>query len=322
MIKLAILDDFQDVALSFADWDRIAADVELTVFQDHLADQGAVAERLKHFDAVLMIRERTPFPATLIEQLPNLKLLVTTGMQNASIDLVAAATHGVMVCGTRSVSHPTPELTWGLILSLSRHLPIETSNMRQGRWQTTIGTDLCGKVLGVVGLGRLGTPVAKIGLAFGMNVVAWSPNLTEERARAVGVHRMDKDGLFSQSDVITIHMPLSRRSRNLVGAVDLRRMKPTAFIINTSRGPIIDESGLLDALRRGAIAGAGLDVYGIEPLPADDPLRALENVVLTPHLGYVTEDNYRLNFADALENVEAWLAGTPVRVIELNSVRG
>lgn len=272
--------------------------------------------RLASFDAVLMIRERTPFPASLIEQLPNLKLLITTGMRNNSIDVGAAQKRDVVVCGTRSVNHPTPELTWGLILSLCRHIPLEFRNMRSGRWQTTIGRDLAGKVLGIVGLGRLGTPVAQVGLAFGMDVAAWSPNLTVERAGAVGARCVTKEELFSKSDIVTIHMPLSDRSAGLVAAEDLRRMKSTAYLINTSRGPIVDETALIEALREGGIGGAGLDVYGVEPLPADHPLRTIDNVLLTPHLGYVTEENYRLNFSDAVDNVEAWLSGNPIRIIE------
>ena len=316
MTKLAILDDYQNVVLNLADWERLPDDIEITVFNDHLMDESDVGERLAEFEIVLMIRERTPFPGSLIGKLPKLKLLMTTGLHNASIDVAAATAAGITVCGTGSLNNSTPELTWGLILSLFRSIPREDRNVREGRWQTTIGRGLKQSVLGIVGLGRLGTPVAEVGLAFGMNVIAWSPNLTQKRADEVGVTCVSKAELFSQADVITIHMPLSDRSRGLIGAEDLERMKPTGYLVNTSRGPIVDEDALLERLRERAIAGAGLDVYGIEPLPVDHPIRAMENTVLTPHLGYVTEEAYRVNFAGAVENIEAWLKGEPLRVIE------
>lgn len=316
MTKLAILDDYQNAVRSLGDWDRLSGDIEITVFDDHIADEAAVAARLADFEIVLMIRERTRFPRKLIEKLPKLELLMTTGMYNNSIDMTAAAEKGVVVCGTRALNNSTPELTWGLILCLLRNIPLEDQNVRDGNWQTTIGRGVKQSVLGIVGLGRLGTPVAQVGLAFGMEVLAWSPNLTQERADEVGVRAVSKEELFSGSDIITIHMPLSDRSRGLIGAEDLGRMKTSAYLVNTSRAPIVDEAALLAALETGKIGGAGLDVYDVEPLPSDHPIRSMKNTVLTPHLGYVTEENYRVNFADAIENIEAWRAGSPVRVIE------
>ena len=313
-MRVAILDDYQGIALSTADWTSLAPAVSIHPFDQRIPSEE-LAERLRPFDAIVAMRERTPFPATLLEQLPSLKLLVTTGRRNAAIDVGAAAARGVVVCGTATLAMPPVELTWGLILSLARHLPRETAAMRQGRWQTTVGVGLHGKTLGVIGLGRLGTDVAKIGQAFGMQVIAWSQNLTRDRTDALGIEWVDKESLFQCSDVVTIHLVLSSRTRGIIGARELALMKRSAFLINTARGPIVDEGAVINALRRGVIAGAGLDVFDEEPLPTDHPLRQLENAVLTPHLGYVTTENYRLAYGQAVEDIRAFLAGSPVRVI-------
>ena len=311
MARIAVLDDYQRAAHGFADWSRLAGH-EVTFFHEPLDDPG---ETLAGFDVVCAMRERTAFPVELFDRLPNLRLLVTTGMRNAAIDMDAAAAHGVTLCGTEVPSTPTAELTWGLVLALARRIPVEDAGMRAGGWQTTVGVDLSGKTLGILGLGRLGSIVARYGAAFGMRLVAWSANLTAERAAECGAELVTKDELFSGSDVVTVHLVLSRRTRGLIGAHELGLMKPTALFVNTSRGPIVDEAALLDVLDRGAIAGAGLDVYDREPLPADHALRRAPNTVLTPHLGYVTEDTYRVFYGQTVEDVEAFLAGSPVRVI-------
>lgn len=315
MTRVAVLDDWQNVARRFADWSVLPNDVEVVVFNDHLRDVEPVAERLKDFEIVCIMRERTPFQRALFERLPKLRLLVTTGPRNASIDLEAAKERGVTVCGTSALGHPTAELTWGLILGLSRRIAFEDRAMREGRWQSTVGVDMKGKRLGVLGLGRLGSRVAAVGRALEMDVAAWSQNLTAERAAAVGAALVDKDELLATSDVVTLHLVLSPRTRGLIGAAELARMKPTALLVNTSRGPLIDEAALLAALRERRIAGAALDVYDVEPLPGDHPLRRLDNVLLTPHLGYVTEDTYRAFYRETVEAIGAFLAGAPVRVI-------
>ena len=315
MARVAILDDYQNVARRMADWASLLAGTEVVVFSDHLSDPGAVAARLADFDAVIAMRERTPFHRTLLERLPKLKLLVTTGMRNASIDVAAAVERKIVVCGTAGLPYPTAELTWGLILALFRHIPAEDHATREGRWQISCGLGLNGKTLGVVGLGGLGSRVAKIGRAFEMNVIAWSQNLTAARAAEIGATLVTKDDLLARSDVVSIHLVLSERTRKLFGAHELAQMKRTAFLINTSRGPIVNEAALVAALRQGKLAGAGLDVYNEEPLPLDHPLRNLPNTVITPHLGYVTEEGYRIFYGQALEDVKAWLAGEPVRVL-------
>ena len=315
MPRIAILDDYQDVALKLADWSKLPGGCDLVVFNDHLADENAIAERLESFEMVVLNRERTPFRRGLFELLPNLLLLVTFGLRNASIDVEAATEHGVTVCGTNTLGYPTSELTWGLILCLFRNLPGEIQAMREGAWQQTVGHSLRGKVLGVIGLGRLGVPVAKIGLAFGMEVIAWSPNLTDDRAREHGATLTSKAELFSRSDVITIHMPLSDRSRGIIAAEDIAQMKETAYLVNTSRGPLVDEPALISALEDNRIAGAGLDVFDVEPLPEAHPLRRMKNAVVTPHIGYVDEENYRTAFAGVIEVIQAWLDGKPIRVI-------
>jgi phosphoglycerate dehydrogenase-like enzyme len=314
MLELAILDDYQRVALSLADWNSLRDQVRITVFDQPLGADAAA--KLAPFDIVCMMRERTPFPRTLIEALPKLKLMTLTGGRSPSLDLEAASERGIVVSHTGYGStQSTAEMTWSLILAAARHLPLETAAMRSGGWQTTVGRVVDGQVLGLLGLGKLGSKVARIGQAFGMDVQAWSQNLTAEKAAEAGVRLVDKQTLFRTSDWVSIHLVLSDRSRGLVGAPELALMKPNAWIINTSRGPIIDEAALLAALEAGSIGGAGLDVYDKEPLPADHPLRRAPRTVLTPHLGFVTEDSYAVFYRDTVENVKAWLAGNPVRVM-------
>jgi phosphoglycerate dehydrogenase-like enzyme len=317
-MRLAILDDYQNVALSMADWDGLRPSLQIQTFRDTLKSEDAVAERLRDFEIVVAMRERTAFRRSLLERLPKLKLLVTTGMVNASIDKKAAAERGIIVSGTTSLRHPTAELTWGLMLALARNITREDAGMRQGAWQTTVGISLHGKVLGILGLGELGSQVAVFGKAFMMDVIAWSENLTIEHADSLGVQRVEKEEFFRRADFLTIHAVLSKRTRGLVGPDELAAMKSTSYLINTSRGPIVEERALIAALETGKIAGAALDVYDQEPLPADHALRRLENVILTPHLGYVTDENYRAFYGEAAENVRAFLAGNPIRV--LNSV--
>jgi len=315
MARIAITDDYQNVALSFADWSRLRAAHEIVVFDKPFANQDEAATALAGFDVVAIMRERTAFPRSLLERMPNLKLLVTTGMRNASVDMKACADRGITVCGTEGGSHATAELAMGLILGLARNFQIEIANMREGRWQTTVGQDLRGKTLGILGLGKLGGQLAVYAKAFGMDVIAWSQNLTTEKAAAKGAMRVEKDELFQRSDFISIHLVLSDRSRGLVGERELGLMKPTASIVNTSRGPIIDGTALVAALKEGRIAGAGLDVYDVEPLTAADALRTEPRALLTPHLGYVTKETYKLFFAGTVECIEGWIAGKPVRVI-------
>ncbi|HET9817004.1 MAG TPA: D-2-hydroxyacid dehydrogenase family protein [Xanthobacteraceae bacterium] len=306
-MKVAILDDYQDVALRLADWSAVRRRAEITVFNDHLADPAAVAERLRPFDVVCVMRERTPLSRDILQQLPRLKLIASTGPRNAAIDMRVAAERGIVVTATGYESTPTIELSWALILASARHLAREAASVRDGGWQTRIGTNLRGKCLGVIGLGNIGKEVARIALAFGMTVIAWSQNLTSEIASAAGATLVDKDALFRQADIVTIHLILSRRTSGLVGAAELALMKPTAWLVNTSRGPIVDEAALIEALRARRIAGAALDVFEIEPLPADHPFRSLDNVLATPHIGYVTEELYRTFYGDAAASIAAWL---------------
>jgi phosphoglycerate dehydrogenase-like enzyme len=314
--RCAVLDDYQNVALKMADWSKVTGDVDVTVFNERLGDEAAVARALQGFGIVCVMRERTPFPRSLIEKLPDLKLLVTTGLKNASIDIAAAKERGITVCGTEGAKHPTAELAIGLMIDLARSISVENARMKAGEaWQATVGADLYGHTLGVIGLGNLGQRVARVAQAFGMNVIAWSQNLTPERCKEHGVGYATKADLFQQSDFISIHMVLSDRTRGLVSNTDLAMMKPTAYLINTSRGPIIDEAALVAALQNKTIAGAGLDVFDVEPLPRDHVLRTLPNVVLTPHLGYVTQDGYRMFYGGTVEAVRAWLDGKPIRVI-------
>ncbi|TBL68602.1 D-2-hydroxyacid dehydrogenase family protein [Paenibacillus thalictri] len=314
-LRCAILDDYQETAMSLADWPSIADQVEVRAYTSHFTEEGELVQAIEDCEIVVIMRERTPFRAPLLARLPKLKLLITTGMRNASVDMAAAAAQGITVCGTGGAGDSTTELTWALILGVARSIVQEHNALRAGGpWQSTIGTDLYGKTLGVLGLGKLGSKVAKIGMAFGMNVMAWSQNLTKERAEEAGVTlAASKEELLAQSDFVCIHLVLSDRTRGLLGREELRRMKPSAYLINTSRGPIVDRDALAEALENGWIAGAGLDVYDVEPLPQDDVFRRLPNVLTTPHLGYVSKANYAVFFRDALEDIKAYLAGTTVR---------
>ena len=316
MARVALLDDYQAVALCMADWKSLPAGTDVVAFPDHLADEGALAARLADFEIVMAMRERTPFTRTLLERLPKLRLLITAGMRNASIDMKAAADRGVTVCGTAGLPYPTAELAWGLILGLMRRIPAEDRATREGRWQTSLGLGLNGKTLGVLGLGTLGSRVAKVGRAFEMNVLAWSANLTAARAGEVGATLVPKEELLARSDVVSIHLVLGDRTRGLIGARELGLMKRSAYLVNTSRGPIVDEAALIRALGEGTIAGAGLDVFDTEPLPKDHPFRSLPNTVIAPHLGYVTEETYRVFYGQALEDVQGYLRGQPVRVLK------
>lgn len=313
-MKIAILDDYQEVALGFGDWDSLGAEIE--VFTKPFADPADVVGRLRDFEVVVAMRERTRFPAEVLDRLPALRLLVSTGHRNAAIDVAAARRNGVVVSSTGYIAAPAAEHTWALILAAARNVPVESRNMREGGWQTTVGTILAGKTLGLLGLGRLGAGAAKIGQAFGMETIAWSQNLTQEKADPHGVTAVSKDDLFARADVLSVHLVLSGRSRGLVGAPELAAMKPTAMLVNTSRGPIVDEAALVDALRRKEIAVAALDVYDVEPLPSEHPLRTLDNVVLTPHIGYVTREAYEIFYRDAVEDIAAFQAGSPIRVME------
>jgi phosphoglycerate dehydrogenase-like enzyme len=306
-LKIAVLDDYQNIALELADWSTLAGRAEITVFNDHIADPAAIIDRLLPFDVVSVMRERTPLPRDIIERLPRLKLIASTGPGNASIDMAAAAEHGVSVTATGYSSTPTIELTWALILAGARHVVPESNAVRAGGWQTTVGQELEGKVLGVVGLGRIGAQVARIGLAFGMKIIAWSQNMTPEIAGAAGATMVPKSELFRQADIVTVHLVLSKRTRGLIGAAELEVMKPTARLINTSRGPIVDEAALIAALQSHSIAGAALDVFDQEPLPAGHPFRSLDNVLATPHIGYVGEDLYRTFYHDVVASISAWL---------------
>jgi phosphoglycerate dehydrogenase-like enzyme len=313
--QVAVLDDYQDAAPRAADWGPLQREADVQFFRDHLADERALVERLSAFDVAIAMRERTPFPRSLLAQLPRLRLLVTTGLRNASIDVGAARELGITVSGTEGLPYPTAELTWGLILALARRIPHEDRATREGAWQTSVGVGLSGKTLGILGLGRLGTRVAQVGAAFGMTVVAWSPNLTEARAASAGVQLVSQRALLETADVLSIHLVLSERTRHLLGAKELAAMKRSALLINTSRGPIVDEAALVAALREGKIAGAGLDVFDHEPLPPTHPLRKLPNTVITPHLGYVTEETYRIFYTQAIEDALGYLAGTPQRTL-------
>jgi phosphoglycerate dehydrogenase-like enzyme len=317
MPKIAVLDDYVGDVLDYADWSRLPDDCAVTVYQAHAANEDALVTRLAPYDIVCAMRERTVFSRSVFERLPNLKLLCSTAARNAAIDVQAAADHGVVVCGTAAPDPglATAELTWALILGLTRNIHVEDANMRAARWQTTMGRDLKYLTLGVVGLGRLGTPVAKVGQAFGMNVIAWSPNMTAARAAEAGATLVTKEQLFAQSDVISVHMVLSERTRDLITADDLRRMKQDAILVNTSRGPLINEADLVQALREGWFAGAALDVFDREPLPGNHVLRTLPNTLLTPHIGYSTQATYEVFIGETVENIEAFLAGKPVRVM-------
>ncbi|MEA2912124.1 MAG: hypothetical protein QOJ15_4205 [Bradyrhizobium sp.] len=306
-MKVAILDDYQNISLGLADWSSVASRAEITVFNDHVADPDAVVQRLLPFDAICVMRERTPLPRSVLERLPRLKLIASTGPRNASIDMRAAKERGIHVTGTGYRSTPTIEMTWALILASTRHIVQESNSVRAGGWQTSVGRELHGRMLGVAGLGNIGGQVARIGLAFGMKVVAWSQNMTPQAAEAAGATLVTRDELFRQADIVTIHLILSDRTRGLFGSADLALMKPTAWLINTSRGPIVDEAALVQALKLRVIGGAALDVFDAEPLPSDHAFRTLDNVLATPHIGYVGEDLYRTFFQDAATTIGAWL---------------
>jgi D-3-phosphoglycerate dehydrogenase len=315
-LRCAILDDYQNVALSFADWSKVSGDIDIKVFNEHLGSADQVIAALKDFAIVCAMRERTAFPRAVIDALPELKLLITTGMRNASIDLEAAKDKGIVVCGTLAVGNATAAIATGLMLELARHIGYENMRLKSGvLWQSTIGLDLEGLTLALLGLGKLGSRMAEIGRAFKMHVIAWSQNLTPEKCQEAGVEYVGADELFQRADFLSVHLQLSPRTRGLIGARQIALMKKSSYLINTSRGPIVDEAALLAALRDKRIAGAGLDVFDVEPLPLDHPLRKLDNVVLTPHLGYVAAQNYRAFFGGMVDDIRAFLDGRPVRVL-------
>jgi phosphoglycerate dehydrogenase-like enzyme len=307
-LKAAILDDFQKVSTSFADWSVITDRVDLTIYDQHESDEIRLVKRLLPFEILCVMRERTPLNRKILSQLPNCKLIVSTGARNASIDLSAAEEFGITVRNTGYLASGAPELTWGLLLAIARHIPQESLNLRSGNWQTTIGTDLKGKTIGIIGLGRIGSRIAKYAQAFEMRILAWSPNLTREKAIEAGALSVSKDELFKESDFITIHIVLSERSRELIKMHELKMMKSTAYLINTSRGPLIREVDLIEILRERKIRGAALDVFDTEPLNPDHPFRKLDNVLATPHIGFVTEETYRLFYQDTVRVIESWLA--------------
>ncbi|MCF5225313.1 D-2-hydroxyacid dehydrogenase family protein [Pseudomonas syringae] len=314
LLKIAVLDDWQNVASDVVDWSALDSVGEISFLHDYPADTATMVQRLQGFDVLCVMRERTLFDDALLSQLPNLRLLVTGGMRNAAIDTAAAERQGIVVCGTESYKNAAPELTWALIMGITRNLVAEANSLRAGNWQVGLGSDLHGKTLGILGLGSIGKWIARYGQAFGMNVIAWSQNLTAEAAAESGVTYVSKQQLFEQADVLSVHLVLSDRSRGLVDAQALGWMKPSAYLINSSRGPIIDQAALIKVLQQRHIAGAALDVFDIEPLPADHPFRTLDNVLATPHIGYVTENNYRTFYGQMIEAIQAWHAGSPIRV--------
>jgi phosphoglycerate dehydrogenase-like enzyme len=316
-VRIAVLDDYQSVAATLADWSVLDGRAEVTFFHDHLDDADAVVRRLAPFDVVCAMRERTPLTAEIINRLDRLRLICSTGARNASIDVRAAAARDIPVCATGYTPHGAAEHTWALLLAAARHIPAEAASLRAGGWQRHLGADLKGATLGLVGLGNIGAIIARVAQAFSMNVIAWSQNLTVERAEAVGVRAVSKSALFAEADFISVHLVLSARSRGVVGADDLARMKPGAWLINTSRGPLVDEVALIAALQSRQIGGAALDVFDTEPLPADHPFRRLDNVLATPHIGFVTRDTYTIFYRDTVENLVAWLDGSPIRVMAL-----
>src|ERR1700736_2571099 len=313
-LRCAILDDYINLALRVADWSKVKDRVDITVFNQPFANAEAAASALKDFEIICAMRERTPFPRALFAALPKLKLFITSGMRNGAIDMEAAKDHNIVLCGTQWGRDPTAPLTMGLILELTRNIGRESARMHAGEpLQKFVGIEIEGKTLGVVGLGNLGAKVSALAKAFGMNVIAWSPNLTPERCNEVGVGYATKEELFSTADIITVHVVLSQRSRGLVGAADLARMKPTSYLVNTARGPIVDEVALLETLKARKIAGAAVDVFSVEPLPVDHPFRKLDNLVLTPHLGYVTEESFRNHYTQMVEGIDSWFKGEPLR---------
>ena len=315
MLNIAVLDDYQNVAFECANWNELAGKGSISIFSDHIRDPDSLVDRLKEFEIICAMRERTPFPKEILQRLPKLQLLITTGMRNASVDVKAANQLGVVVCGTGGLPYPTAELAWGLILDLARNISKENAAVKAGEWQTTLGIGLKGKTLGLIGLGNLGGQVANYGNAFGMNVIAWSQNLTEEKAHDKNTTYVDLDTLMSESDFISIHTVLSERTLGLIDSSKLQLMKKSSFIVNTSRGPIIDESALVEALDNAQIAGAGLDVFGLEPMPSDHPLITSNRTVITPHIGYVTQETYKIFYEHTVECIAAFINGKPVRVL-------
>lgn len=314
-VRIAVIDDWQDVARDVVDWSVLEGIGEVSFLHDYPADTATLIERLAPFEVICVMRERTRFDDALLAGLPRLRLLVTGAMRNAAIDLASATRRGIQVCGTDSYKQAAPELTWALIMALGRNLLAEAASLRNGGWQVGLGRDLYGRTLGILGLGAIGQRIAGYGQAFGMRVIAWSENLTAERAAALGVEYVDKRSLFEQADVLTVHLVLGPRSKGLVDAQALGWMKPTAYLVNTARGPIVDEAALIAALQEKRLAGAALDVFDEEPLPADHPFRHLDNVLATPHVGYVSEANYRVFYGQMIEDIQAWAAGAPIRVI-------
>jgi len=315
MHNIAVLDDFQNVSQDFGDWGGLAKHAKITVFRDHIDDEDALVARLLPYDILCVMRERTWLTRSLLQRLPNLKMIASTGPWNAAIDLEATQALGITVCGTATSLTAASELTWALILAVARQLPQEVASFRSGGWQVAVGLDLHGKTLGLLGLGSTGSATARIAHAFGMKTIAWSQNMTEEGAAKLGVRYVSKEELIASSDILSIHVRLSERTRGMIGAAELASMKPSAFLINTARGPIVDEAALVEALRRKTIAGAGVDVYGKEPLPADHPFRSLTNLVATAHVGYVTEGSYDLYYGESVENIRSWIEGRPIRTL-------
>ncbi|MCY1355154.1 Glycerate dehydrogenase [compost metagenome] len=314
-VQIAVIDDWQDVARNVVDWSALDSVGEVSFLHDYPTDTSSLAERLDGFEVICVMRERTRFDEDLLRRLPKLKLLVTGGMRNAALDLKTAAALGIQVSGTDSYKHAAPELTWALIMAATRNLVVEANALRAGQWQQGLGGDLHGKTLAILGLGSIGQRVAQFGQVFGMCVIAWSENLTAERAAQVGVTRVSKQELFEQADVLSVHLVLSERSRGLVDAQALGWMKPSALLVNTARGPIVDEAALIKALQKQRLAGVALDVFEQEPLPAHHPFRTLDNVLATPHVGYVSQQNYRLFFSQMIEDIQAWSAGAPIRLL-------
>ena len=314
-MKLAVLDDYQGTAKDLADWSKLPSGTEVEFFQNHIVEEDQLVERLKDFDMVMGMRERTPFTRSILSRLPKLRLLITTGRRNASFDVEAASELGITVCGTNGRGEGPTELTWGLILAMVRHIPEEDQRSREGSWGTTIGVGVKGKTLGLIGLGHIGSLVARVGVAFDMRIIAWSQNMTAERANECGATLVDKKTLFTESDIVSVHLVLSDRSRGLVSASDLSMMKPSAYLVNISRGPIVDEEALIDVLERRAIAGAALDTFDVEPLPKDHPLFKTPNTLICPHLGYVIDESYQAFYTGVIENVRAFASGEPVRTI-------
>ncbi|MDB4921391.1 D-2-hydroxyacid dehydrogenase family protein [Mucilaginibacter sp.] len=308
-IKIAVLDDYQGVALTMADWKAVQQRADVTVFNDHLVDETEIINRLLPFEIVCVMRERTPLTRQILSQLPNLKLIISTGRRNASIDEKAVEELGITLKTTGYFGGGAPELTWAALMAIARNITVENANLRNGQWQTTISTDLAGKTIGIIGLGNIGTKIAAYANVFDMNVIAWSENLTEEKAAAAGAKLVSKETLLKEADFVTIHLVLSHRSRGIIGQADLDLMKPTAYFINTSRGPLVDEQALINTLQQKKIAGAAIDVYDIEPLPTDHPFRKLDNILATPHIGYVTEKTYKLFYEDMVAELLAWLNG-------------